>query len=30
VGHPMATYPDEELLAHARKQGWGVVGATHD
>ena len=29
VGHPVATYPDVELLAHARQQGWRVVGEAH-
>ncbi len=27
VGHPVAVYPDEKLLAHARAQGWPVLGA---
>jgi len=27
VGHPVATYPDEGLLAHAREKGWQVRGA---
>jgi HAD superfamily hydrolase (TIGR01490 family) len=26
VGHPVAVYPDEVLLAHARSQGWTVLG----
>jgi putative phosphoserine phosphatase/1-acylglycerol-3-phosphate O-acyltransferase len=25
VGHPVAVYPDEVLLAHARSQGWPVL-----
>ncbi len=28
VGHPVATYPDEGLLAHARARGWRIVGGT--
>lgn len=27
VGHPVATYPDEGLLAYARERGWRVQGA---
>lgn len=27
VGQPVAVYPDEPLLAHARAQGWQVIGA---
>jgi HAD superfamily hydrolase (TIGR01490 family) len=26
VGHPVAVYPDEPLLAHAREKGWQVIG----
>jgi putative phosphoserine phosphatase/1-acylglycerol-3-phosphate O-acyltransferase len=26
VGHPTAVYPDEVLLAHARTEGWPVIG----
>jgi HAD superfamily hydrolase (TIGR01490 family) len=26
VGHPVAVYPDDALLAHARTEGWPVVG----
>jgi putative phosphoserine phosphatase/1-acylglycerol-3-phosphate O-acyltransferase len=26
VGHPTAVYPDEVLLAHARAEGWPVLG----
>jgi phosphoserine phosphatase len=26
VGHPVAVYPDEALLAHARQRGWPVIG----
>lgn len=26
VGHPVAVYPDEALLAHAQAQGWPVIG----
>lgn len=26
VRHPVAVYPDQELLAHARAQGWPVIG----
>jgi HAD superfamily hydrolase (TIGR01490 family) len=26
VGHPVAVYPDEALLAHAQDRGWPVVG----
>ena len=26
VGHPVATYPDAELAAHARRQGWEIMG----
>ena len=26
VRHPVATYPDQALLAHARAQGWTVIG----
>jgi HAD superfamily hydrolase (TIGR01490 family) len=26
VGHPVAVCPDEELLAHARRRGWAVMG----
>jgi putative phosphoserine phosphatase / 1-acylglycerol-3-phosphate O-acyltransferase len=26
VGHPVAVYPDEALLAHARSEGWPVLG----
>ena len=26
VGHPVAVYPDETLLAHAQERGWPVVG----
>jgi HAD superfamily hydrolase (TIGR01490 family) len=25
VGHPVAVYPDEELAAHARDQGWEII-----
>jgi phosphoserine phosphatase len=26
VSHPVAVRPDERLLAHARQQGWPVLG----
>lgn len=26
VGHPVATYPDKLLLAHAREKGWPILG----
>nr|NIU61734.1 HAD-IB family hydrolase [Stutzerimonas stutzeri] len=26
VGHPVAVYPDDGLAAHARSQGWEIVG----
>jgi putative phosphoserine phosphatase/1-acylglycerol-3-phosphate O-acyltransferase len=26
VGHPVAVYPDEALLAHAQQRGWPVIG----
>ncbi len=26
VGHPVAVYPDARLAAHARAQGWDVIG----
>jgi HAD superfamily hydrolase (TIGR01490 family) len=26
VGHPIAVYPDKELLAYAQAQGWPVIG----
>lgn len=26
VGHPVAVYPDESLLNHARAQGWQLIG----
>jgi HAD superfamily hydrolase (TIGR01490 family) len=26
VGHPVAVYPDEALLAHAQEQRWPVIG----
>ena len=29
VGHPVATYPDELLLAYARDKGWPVFGDTN-
>jgi HAD superfamily hydrolase (TIGR01490 family) len=25
VGHPVAIYPDEDLAAHAREQGWEII-----
>jgi phosphoserine phosphatase len=28
VGNAVAVYPDQALLAHARAQGWPVVGET--
>jgi HAD superfamily hydrolase (TIGR01490 family) len=28
VGHPVAVYPDEGLLAHARERGWEIIGDT--
>ena len=28
VGHPVAVYPDPQLAAHARDQGWDVIGST--
>ncbi len=28
VGQPVAVYPDELLLAHARAEGWPVIGGT--
>ena len=28
VGQPVAVYPDEMLLAHARSEGWHVIGGT--
>lgn len=29
VGHPVAMYPDEMLLAHAREKGWPILGVTN-
>jgi putative phosphoserine phosphatase/1-acylglycerol-3-phosphate O-acyltransferase len=29
VGHPMATYPDDLLLAYAREKGWPILGDTN-
>ncbi len=26
VGHPVAVHPDEKLLEHARREGWGIIG----
>jgi phosphoserine phosphatase len=26
VGHPVAVYPDEALLAHAQERDWPVIG----
>jgi HAD superfamily hydrolase (TIGR01490 family) len=26
VGHPVAVYPDSQLAAHARSQGWEIMG----
>lgn len=28
VGDPVAVYPDEELLAHARAENWALIGET--
>ena len=28
VGHPVAVYPDKELLAYANERGWTVIGAS--
>jgi len=28
VGQPMAVYPDEMLLAHARSEDWPIIGGT--
>ena len=25
-GHPVALYPDAQLAAHARRQGWEIIG----
>jgi HAD superfamily hydrolase (TIGR01490 family) len=30
VRHPVAVYPDEALLAHARAQDWTVIGETEE
>jgi len=27
VGHPVAVYPDKELLTYANERGWTVIGA---
>ena len=27
VGHPVAVYPDKELLTYANERGWAVIGA---
>jgi phosphoserine phosphatase len=27
VGHPVAAYPDKELLSYANERGWTVIGA---
>jgi len=29
VGHPVAVYPDKELLTYANERGWTVIGASH-
>jgi phosphoserine phosphatase len=26
VGHPVAVYPDKQLLKQARQRGWGIIG----
>lgn len=28
VGHPVAVYPDKELLTYANERGWTVIGAS--
>ena len=27
VDHPVAVYPDKELLTHTNERGWTVIGA---